>query len=113
MPLPLRANRIPVKFVRVLRGFDRVNLANIWLFELQYRLTRAVAIGVGADHWKTVFPNRRLQMNDAAVRPLVLKVQKPPFAGRRIDKGSLMRAVDRGFTLSQHDLSLVRAVDAF
>ena len=51
-------------------------------------------------------------MNDAAVRPFVLKMEEPPFARRRVDESTLMWAVDRRFALSERHLAFVWSVNA-
>jgi hypothetical protein len=51
-------------------------------------------------------------MHDAPVCSAILKVNKPPFlAARRVYQCPLMRTIDRGLPLSEHDLFFVRAVD--
>ena len=51
-------------------------------------------------------------MDDAAIRPFVLKMEEPPFARGCVDQSTLMRAVDRRSALSERHLALVRSVNA-
>jgi hypothetical protein len=47
-------------------------------------------------------------VHDPTIDSGILKMQKPPFALRRIDKGALMRPVDRRGALVQNNSVLVR-----
>ena len=60
-----------------------------------------------------VVPVNRLQMDDAPVNPGVLKMHEPPVAVRRVHQRALMRAVDDGATLRQHNFIFVRPVNIF
>src|SRR5689334_4131479 len=111
MPLPLAAKLVPVEFIRVLRCFAPVRAADPRLTKLHNRFAGTVAIDVGAENRKAVSPCCRFEVNDPAVRALVLKVYKPPLARRRVDKSSLVWAVYRGLSLSEDNLMLIRTKD--
>ena len=71
----------------------------------------SVSRRIVADYRPIILPAHRLQMNDAAVRAVGLKVNEPSLAVRRFDVAALMRTVDPGRTLRQHNAMLVRPID--
>jgi len=54
-----------------------------------------------------VCPLDRLQVDDAPVKTGILKMEEPPVVVRRVHQAPLMRTVDIGAALGQHDLVLV------
>ena len=74
-------------------------------------LPRGFIFMIGADDGPIVAPAHGLEVHDAAVRSVGLEVNEPAFALGSFDITALMRTVDVGRALRQHDALVVRAVD--
>ena len=87
--------------------------ADIWLSMNKHRLSFAVAVFIGANHRPVIDPLHRLQMSDPAIGAAILKVNEPGLAGRQLNPASLMRAIDVGLSLVQHDPIFIRPENIF
>src|SRR5262245_55260843 len=104
MPLPLRPPPVVIKFIRSRDRHPGSWPPDVWFPKLRDRFAYAVAICVSTDHRPVASPFHRLQVDDAAISALVLKMNEPRFAGLGLDPGALMWSVDIGLALGQ-DLS--------
>ncbi len=110
VPLPLRAQRGTVEFVRSLGHRDRPAAADVRLRMDQRRLPPAVGVRMDADRGPVVRPpDHRLQVDHAAEGPAVLEMQEPILPRRGVDPGALMGAVDRGPAAGEDDAVFVGA----
>ena len=103
LPLPLLAQRGGVELVALLWVHNGGGGGRLRLAEGGHRLALAAHDGPAAA------PVDGLQMHHATVGILVLEVQKPVFALRRVHPSTLVGAVHGGLALSQHNLMLVGA----
>ena len=73
----------------------------------------ALSIFLLSNDRPAILPDYRLQMDDSAISPAILKMQKPFFTAFRIHQRPLMRSIDRRITLMHHNPFLIRPIYLF
>src|SRR5690606_3278675 len=112
MPLPLQSELGRIEIITFCWCYNRVCLSDVRLPIAHNRLPTIIFI-IYAHYRPTIFPLDRLQMRYTTVRPFILKMNEPPFAGLRLHESTLMRTVYLGLSLIQNTLHFIRSIYIF